>query len=372
MKTIKFILNIFKWIIIAGILLFSLTLILNKAFGQALVFLLIAFALAYWPNFKNRKWNKKTVFISRIAFLVILVLIKIIFLKSEPKTTIYTSEPNRQKLMEIYDEKVSDWPDDTEDIYLETEFGTVHVLVCGIEENPPLLMFHAASMGAHSWAENLEPVLDHYRIYAVDNIGEGNKSKLKDALVFPRTPKEIADFNASIANKLEIEKCPVFGSSNGGFIAQVYAYYYPEKVESLALFGPMGLTQLSVKSIFMLGVASMYPMESIRKYVAEWAFGNDEYVNSKYGDWFNQIMIASIPSVGMPVPMTTEQKQKMDLPVLLFLGTNDPIVGDAELAKQTAGDYPNIRIEILDSGHLVSVEHAKTINMAIKEFLNIE
>jgi hypothetical protein len=54
-------------------------------------------------------------------------------------------------------------------------------------------MFHAASMGAHSCAENLEPVLDHYYIYSFDNPGEGNKSELNDALVFPSSPKEVAD-----------------------------------------------------------------------------------------------------------------------------------------------------------------------------------
>jgi len=372
MKSIKVILNIIKWIIIAGILLFSLATFMGKAYAQTAVFLLIALALAWWPKVISKKWNKKTAMISRMAFIILLIVVKAVFLKSGPKTTIYTSDANREKLMEIYDQKVGDWPGGTESIYLDTKFGKVHVLACGSAEKPPLLMFHAASMGAHSWAENLAPVLNHYRIYAVDNIGEGNKSQLTDAQVFPVAPKEIADFNASVADALSIESCTVFGASNGGFIAQALAYYYPEKVESLVLFGPMGLTQLTGGSIFMLGVASMYPFQFIRDYVAKWALGTDEYVNSKYGDWFNQIMVATIPSVAMPVPMTKGQKQEMDLPVLLFLGTNDPIVGDAETARETAEKYPDIRIEVLESGHLVSVEHAGYINGILKEFLGLD
>ena len=152
----------------------------------------------------------------------------------------------------------------------------------------------------------------------------------------------------------------------------MYAFYYPEKVESLALFGPMGLTQLSGKSIFMLAVSSLYPLQPVRNYVTKWAIGSDKYVNQKYGDWFNQIMVATIPSVCQPVPMTTEQKQQMRLPVLLFLGTEDPIVGDAETAKQTALDYPNIQIEVLESGHLVSVEKAHYVNSKIKDFLKLD
>ena len=87
------------------------------------------------------------------------------------------SEEHQKELMNIYDQKVKDWPEDTEDIYIKTSYGSVHVLACGSKYKPPLLLFHAASMGAHSWAENLEPLLSNYRIFAIDNIGEGNKSK---------------------------------------------------------------------------------------------------------------------------------------------------------------------------------------------------
>ena len=371
MKLAKFIIQIIKWVVITGIVLFSLALFLNKSYLQTFAFLLIAVTIAWWPKIITTKWNKKTAFISRIGFLVILVLIKVVFLKSEPKTSIFTSAENQKKLMTIYNDKVTAWPENTEDIFIETKYGKVHVLTCGSKENPPILLFHAASMGAHSWAENLEPLLKNYKIYAVDNIGEGNKSVLNDALIYPNSPKEIADFYATIADSLGIVNSPVFGASNGGYIAQVYTYYYPKRVKSLALFGPMGLTQLTGKSIFMLGAASMYPLQAVRKGVAKWAIGNDEYVNQKYGDWFNQIMISTIPSVSQPVPMTAEQKKQMDLPVLLFLGTKDAIVGDAEIAKQTALDYPNIRIEILESGHLISVEQAEIINKKLIQFLNL-
>ena len=76
-------------------------------------------------------------------------------------------------------------------------------------------------------------------------------------------------------------------------------------------------------------------------------------------------------SEAQPVPMTSEQKSRMELPVLLFLGTKDPIVGDATEAESTAGEFPNIRIEVLESGHLVSVEQAAYMNKVICEFLDL-
>jgi pimeloyl-ACP methyl ester carboxylesterase len=232
-------------------------------------------------------------------------------------------------------------------------------------------MIHAASMGAHSWAENLAPLLDHFRIYSVDNIGEGNKSQLTDASVYPNSEQQIADHFAQLMDSLGIRRSPVFGASNGGFVAQCYAYYYPDRVESLVLFGPMGLTKLTGKSIMMLSIASMYPLQAIRDRVTRWALGEDEKVLEPYGSWFNCIMQATIPSVAMPVPMTDEQKHQMDMPVLLFLGTEDPIVGDAGFARETAMQYPDIRVETMESGHLIAVEQAERVNSITREFLGI-
>ena len=289
----------------------------------------------------------------------------------EPKSSIYLSDFHRERLMTIYDRMMEDWPAGTEDIYIETGFGKVHVLACGSRKMPPLLMVHAASMGAHSWAENLEPLLGHYRIYSIDNIGSGNKSQLKNPQVYPANGKELADLYALIADSLGIGHSPVFGASNGGFIAMNYACYHPDKVESLALFGPMGLTRLTGGSIMMLSIATMYPFQFVRDWVTRWALGTDEEVIGKYGEWFNCIMEGTVPSLATPVPMSTLQKREMTLPVLLFLGNHDRIVGDADHASETARDFCDIRIEVLESSHLVAVEQAAYVNEVVGDFLGL-
>ena len=250
-------------------------------------------------------------------------------------------------------------------------YGKVHVLECGNSGKPPLVMFHAASMGAHSWAENLEPLIEHYHIYSFDNPGEGNKSELYNVLVFPKNPKEVAELYNTLLDSLHVDSAVVFGASNGGFIAQNLAYYHPEKVSKLALFGPMGLTQLTNGSIAMMALSTMYPFQFLRDAVADWAIGTAPVCHEKYGVWFNSVMKGTIPSIAQPIPMTTEQKKAIQIPVLLFLGSKDRIVGDAQIAKKTAEDYPNIQIEVLESGHLIAVEYSEKINKTIIEFLNM-
>ena len=55
--------------------------------------------------------------------------------------------------------------------------------------------------------------------------------------------------------------------------------------------------------------------------------------------------------------------------VLVLLGKKDNVVGDLEKAAANAQHFPDIQIEVLDSGHLIGVEHADTVNKRINEFL---
>jgi pimeloyl-ACP methyl ester carboxylesterase len=371
MKTVKSIFKVIRWVIAVLILLFALATFMGNNYGQTACLILIAILLVYWPNIFSQRFNITVSSSIRILTILVLIVIKQTVFKSGPKTSIYRSEESKQELMAIYDNCMNDWPKDTKSHYITTQYGKVHVLECGNINNPPLVMLHAASMGAHSWAENLKPVLDHYHIYSFDNPGEGNRCELNDALVFASSPEEIADLYKYLLDELHIDSAIVFGASNGGFIAQILAYYYPEKVVKMALFGPMGLTQLTKGSIFMMGLSTMYPFQFLRDAVANWALGTAPVCHKKYGEWFNAVMKGTIPSIAKPVPMTAEQKGTMDMPVLLFLGNKDKIVGDAIMAKSMAEDYPNIQIEVLESGHLIAVEHSKKVNETISTFLNI-
>jgi pimeloyl-ACP methyl ester carboxylesterase len=372
MKTLAITFKILRWIAATFLILFSIATFIGKSYGQTIILAAIAITLVFWPISLKKRLSTSQNIILRILVIAILIMFKQTVFKSEPKSSIYISEEKHSKLMEEYDRCMKPWPEDTKSIFLNTRYGKVHILECGNPENPPLVMFHAASMGAHSWAENLEPIIDKYHIYSFDNPGEGNKSSLSNALIFPETQEEIADLYAEMLDMLGIDSAVVFGASNGGFIAQSLAAYHPEKVYKMALFGPMGLTQITTGSIAMMTLATMYPFQWIRDIVANWALGRDPKSHQAYGAWFNASMSGTIPSIAAPVPMTTAQKQAMDLPVLLYLGTNDKIVGDAGIARDMAEAYPNIRIETLDSGHLIAVEESEIVNQGISDFLGLE
>jgi len=365
------IIGVFIRMLLAFFILFLiLTAFYARVYLQSFVLLLAFILLIYWPrDWVKQKWGKFFANFGRLVLVVVLIVIFQILSTNTSKTSIYRTESHKQRVLAMYDQKLDYWPVSFERVYLDTKYGTVHLLISGPDTAKPVLLFHAAAMGAISWADNVKPLVKKYKVFAVDNPGEGGPSELNNPLIFPQDGEELADLYANIASQLGIESSPVIAASNGGFIAMNYAFYYPEKVESLILLGPMGLTQLSGKSIMMISLPSMLPVKPLRKYVTKWAIGDDLYVQERFGDWFDLILQSMFSSVAQPVPLTTEQKKTIELPVLLFLGTEDEIVGAAEDAEKMAVDFPNIQIHTLESGHLIGLQKAKEVNPTIIDFL---
>ena len=79
-------------------------------------------------------------------------------------------------------------------------------------------------------------------------------------------------------------------------------------------------------------------------------------------------MAGVFPHKARPTTFTPEQLQSLKVPVLLVLGEKDNLVGDPENAKTLAQDIPDLRVEILDTGHLIGVEQPDQVNALIVEF----
>jgi len=286
-----------------------------------------------------------------------------------PENSIFRSEEAQNRSMEIYDERMADWPVPFDKLDIETSYGTVHVIASGPENGEPVLLLHASELSAISWGPNIE-AFDDYRTYAIDHIGEVNKSRLADVDVFPKTREEIAGLYAEIADGLGVERSIVVGASNGGFVSMIYAIAYPERVSKLILPGPMGLTPPPLQMGLRLLAAQFIHMTCIEQGALRWILGSSATVLEPYGEWFVWVMRGSFPRVVPPHGIPAEDLATIEVPVLLFLGTDDNLVGDPERAAAAASVMKNLEVVVVNSAHLVNVEVADQINPRIVEFLS--
>ena len=286
--------------------------------------------------------------------------------------TIYRSPGAEHRIIELYDGFVDAWPVSADEADIGSRWGTVHVLSWGPVDGRPLLLCHAASMATISWLPNAAALAGAgFRCHAVDYIGEGNKSRLTDREVYPKSGTELGELYAALMDELGIASSPVVAASAGGHVALRLALTAPERVERLVLAGPMGITPLGLGSMLRMMAASMLPRPSVTARTSRWALGTAPSVTERYGAWFTAVLeaVASPPRVARPVTLQPDEFRRIEAPVLLLLGSRDPLVGDPARAAERAAALPELHVETLDSSHLVAVERADEVNPLMVEFL---
>jgi pimeloyl-ACP methyl ester carboxylesterase len=269
--------------------------------------------------------------------------------------------------MELYDEKMKDWPVPYEDVFIDTSYGKVHVIVSGPEDAPPLLLLHASGVAGWSWKYNVEELSRHYRTYAIDLISDAGKSEFATLDHIMKDGKDLAELYTEITDQLGVEQAYVVGASEGGFIGTNYALYHPERVVKLALLGPMGYSG-ATQSIMRIMFAQFFPLKPIQDSTFSWAFSDSVVLKEDFEEWFRLLMTGVVPKKVMPLSFSAEERQSLQVPVLFVFGERDNLVGDPEVARALVQDVPDVRIEVLDAGHLVAGEMPEEANALMLEF----
>ena len=88
----------------------------------------------------------------------------------------FRTEASEARYMAAYDAVLAKWPVAYEDIVVPTRLGATHVIASGPADGSPLVLLHAAMATATVWRPNVEGLSEHFRVYAVDIVGQGGRS----------------------------------------------------------------------------------------------------------------------------------------------------------------------------------------------------
>lgn len=365
---------VYVWRILGWILaiLFSLlTISMLMLNNWAHAFVLFVLVLLCIPPVNSLFQNKFGYSIHPLLRSVLVLGLLFVFqslLLSDNVTSVYKSPEIRARFMAIYDEKMTQWPAPYKDVFVETQYGIVHVIVSGPEDAPPMLLLHASGVASWSWKYNVETLSRNYRTYAIDLIGDAGKSEFTSLDHTLKTGQDQAELYSEITSKLGIDKAYVVGASEGGFIGTNYALYHPERVEKLVLLGPMGYagtTQAVARIVF----AQLFPLKPVQDSTFRWAFSDAAVLKADFEEWFRLLMSGyNANTKVMPLPFSAEERQSLQVPVLFVFGKRDNLVGDPEAAKALVQDIPNVQVEVVEAGHLMGGEQPEQVNALITGF----
>ncbi|MER7268020.1 alpha/beta fold hydrolase [Micromonospora carbonacea] len=136
-----------------------------------------------------------------------------------------------------YHDLLRRWPVPALQRTVDTAEGPTFVLASGPEDAPPLLLLHGSASTATAWLGDVATWARHFRVYAVDLIGEPGLSA-------PTRPPLGSDAYArwldDVLDALGVGATSIVGMSLGGWLAVDYAVRRPARVTRLALLAPGG------------------------------------------------------------------------------------------------------------------------------------
>jgi pimeloyl-ACP methyl ester carboxylesterase len=281
------------------------------------------------------------------------------------------------QFINAYDKVMQKWPVAYEELYIPTSFGKTHIITSGQKNATSLILINPGGGSATIWYRNAEPLSSLYRIYAVDVIGEMNKSIPTCPI---RNSTEFDKWVTELFNGLRINRANVAGNSNGGFFALKIALDMPERVNKVVLISPAATFAQMWNWWFNLLIpahiiAPVIHSERMVHKAYEWlwqGFPRDE-------DFARLRYISNVagypryrPSINKIVPyvFSDAELKKITTPVLLLIGDHEVIYSPERVIRRAKQLIPGLRAEIIpNANHSAQYTAADIVNQKIIEFL---
>ena len=156
----------------------------------------------------------------------------------------FKTEAAEARYMAAYDAVLAKWPVAYEEITVPTRLGATHVIASGPADAPPLVLLHAMMATATVWRPNVEALSEHFRVYAVDTVGQGGRTVASRKI---ESRRDYADWLNDLFDGLGIARASIVGNSYGGFIALNQAAMAPERIDRMVLISPAAASSPSCR-----------------------------------------------------------------------------------------------------------------------------
>lgn len=241
-------------------------------------------------------------------------------------------------------------------------------------EGAPTILLHGVgfSAGGTSWYRNIERLSQGMRILAVDFVGWGTGDRLEQGYSFAY----LVDFVREFQDALGLSSSNIVGHSMGGWIASLFAYESPERVDRLALTASGGVATRTLSQ--MTEFQPPTEQATLDRISALPGISPEEATDWTAYDWENIQTPGALESyrkilANMNVAETRARyNTQRRLPhikaeTLVVWGTHDE-VNDIELGNKTAELIPRSRLVSFDCGHMVPHERPDELNEALLAF----
>ncbi|MGW5051722.1 alpha/beta fold hydrolase [Actinokineospora sp. NPDC004072] len=263
---------------------------------------------------------------------------------------IYKTEAGGREIRRRYEQSLDAWPVPAERVTVPTREGETFVLVCGPRDAPPLVLLHGAGTNATMWMGDVTAFAQHFRVHAVDLIGEPGLSAPSRP---PLDSAAYAHWLDDVLDHFGIERAAFVGASLGGWMGLDYAIRRTERVERLALLCPGGLGRQKVgfvfKALFYKPFGRWGMLRSIKSVA-----GVDVRDLPEVAEYLALMFTHFLPRRDRLPVFPDDALRGLTMPVLAIAGERDAMFDSAGTAARLTRAVPHARVTVLPGvGHSI-------------------
>jgi pimeloyl-ACP methyl ester carboxylesterase len=152
--------------------------------------------------------------------------------------SVFKTPEGQRVVYDRYLDILRKWPVNHRQVRVPTRQGETFAIVSGREDGPALILLHGTASNAASWIIDIPIWGRHFRIFAIDIIGDAGFS----AQVRPPLESDAhAAWLDDVLDGLSLSTAAFAGISLGGWLALDYATRRPQRVSELVLISPGGV-----------------------------------------------------------------------------------------------------------------------------------
>jgi pimeloyl-ACP methyl ester carboxylesterase len=313
-----------------------------------------------------------------------------------PNLKMYKSESGFNAIMSWYEDTQASIQIPVDSVFVDTRFGRTHMLVAGAVDAEAVLLIPGVAGCAPLWRRQIPHLAKHFRVYALDIPGQPGRSD-------PNPPSFLNDdypcWVLDVIDALEIQRCHIAGVSVGAWVAMRLAILAPERVLSVAMLAPTGLSRarlpwriwltrvmkkskdadalqddLTAKSVSSKSAGGSFGTFDrtlaramalcTRHYRVDWSLGIYDESTRRVDKWKG---LRVLKKFFMSEPKSL--LRRFASPGLLVFGEQEVLYDPNKVGKRAASLMPGLRVEIVPgAGHAAVYDKPDEVNAMLTSF----
>lgn len=257
--------------------------------------------------------------------------------------TIYKTEAGANQIRQAYREMLGAWPVAGEHLRVPTREGETFVVASGPEHAPPLVLLHGSGTNAAMWGGDVAAWSEHFRVYAVDMIGEpGLSAPSRPAL----GSEAYALWLDDVLHELGATRASFVGASLGGWLALDYATRRPDRVQRLGLLCPGGIGRQTMGWLLKAILLRPFGRWGRRKTV-ELIAGLSGPELAQARDYLMLTFAHFLPRRDRLPVFSDEELGRLTMPVLVIVGGRDVMLDSRHTVARVEQAIPHAEVHLL-------------------------